>query len=394
MHVTITVSSSSLYKKLKTIPFHHISITLRLNSLSWSGHQFHIRLPSSLLLSSSVLPKIIPSKLEFLTRNTFLRILSSNIELAISTKTFNITWCSIDSTILYQHHVSVGLSLILSGLITYAYITFVIPSKNQRLISPSWHGQLAINLGLTAPTTSLFSHAAISLNSYTYLSIDYLTVLSNFCHHSWIAFGLISGCSTHASIFSLYKLCWIPLQKTDYFSVLYISVLHREVILGHLIQISIFLGVHSLGLLIHNDTMQILNRLTDTFSDSRLQLKPVFANLAKNGLTSSLNRELSAIDIFTRLTAITSGFIELKTNDYIVHHVHLFNIHVTLLISIKGILNARNSRLVSDKLKSNFRYSCDGPGRGGTCQISSWDHAFLVTFWAYNTIAVIIFHSL
>ena len=95
-----------------------------------------------------------------------------------------------------------------------------------------------------------------------------------------------------------------------------------------------------------------------------------------------------------RLTALAPGFIEQKTNDYIVYHVHIFNIHVTLLISIKNILNARNFRLVSDKLNSNFRYSCDGPGRGGTCQISSWDHLFLATFWAYNTIAVTTFHTL
>ena len=36
----------------------------------------------------------------------------------------------------------------------------------------------------------------------------------------------------------------------------------------------------------------------------------------------------------------------------------------------KGILYARNSRLVSDKFQLGFRYPCDGPGIGGTCQIS------------------------
>jgi hypothetical protein len=31
-------------------------------------------------------------------------------------------------------------------------------------------------------------------------------------------------------------------------------------------------------------------------------------------------------------------------------------------------------------------FHCLGePGRGGTCQISPWDHVFLGAFWAYNT---------
>jgi hypothetical protein len=31
----------------------------------------------------------------------------------------------------------------------------------------------------------------------------------------------------------------------------------------------------------------------------------------------------------------------------------------------------------SDKANLGFRFPCDGPGRGGTCQSSSWDHVFL-----------------
>ena len=68
---------------------------------------------------------------------------------------------------------------------------------------------------------------------------------------------------------------------------------------------------------------------------------------------------------------------ELGTADFIVHHIHAFTIHVTLLILSKGVLYARNSRFVSDKLELGFTYPCDGPGRGGTCQISPWDHLLL-----------------
>ena len=83
---------------------------------------------------------------------------------------------------------------------------------------------------------------------------------------------------------------------------------------------------------------------------------------------------------------------ELATADFIVHHIHAFTIHVALLILSKGILYARNSRLVSDKLELGFRYPCDGPGRGGTCQISPWDHLYLAVFWMYNSLDIVLFH--
>ncbi|PHU04730.1 Photosystem I chlorophyll a apoprotein A1 [Capsicum chinense] len=47
---------------------------------------------------------------------------------------------------------------------------------------------------------------------------------------------------------------------------------------------------------------------------------------------------------------------------------------------------------VSDKANLGFHFPCDGPGRGGTCQLSAWDHVFLGLFWMYNSISVVIFH--
>ena len=45
-----------------------------------------------------------------------------------------------------------------------------------------------------------------------------------------------------------------------------------------------------------------------------------------------------------------------------------------------------------DKKDFGYSFPCDGPGRGGTCQSSSWDHVFLGLFWMYNSISVVIFH--
>ena len=50
------------------------------------------------------------------------------------------------------------------------------------------------------------------------------------------------------------------------------------------------------------------------------------------------------------------------------------------------------SRLIPDKSNLGFRFPCDGPGRGGTCQVSAWDHVFLGLFWMYNSLSIVIFH--
>lgn len=184
-------------------------------------------------------------------------------------------------------------------------------------------------------------------------------------------------------------------QKSVLHNIMYTSILQREIILGHLVQILIFLGFHSFGILIHNDIILTFKRIADTFSDSKLQLKPIFVNLASFDSLEIIKLNITnlPLDIPIKINSITLTIIDQNTNDYIVYHTHVFNIHVTLLVNIKKTLNSRTSRLVSDKTQPKFRYSCDGPGRGGTCQISSWDHIFLSIFWAYNTTSVSIFHS-
>lgn len=47
---------------------------------------------------------------------------------------------------------------------------------------------------------------------------------------------------------------------------------------------------------------------------------------------------------------------------------------------------------MADKIHQHYGYSCDGPGRGGTCDISAWDSFYLATFWMLNTGAWITFY--
>ncbi|KAJ6976316.1 P700 chlorophyll a-apoprotein A1 [Populus alba x Populus x berolinensis] len=59
--------------------------------------------------------------------------------------------------------------------------------------------------------------------------------------------------------------------------------------------------------------------------------------------------------------------------NFLVHHIHAFTIHVTVLILLKGVLFAFSSHLIPNKANLGFCFPCDGPERGGTCQVSTWD---------------------
>ncbi|KAL2943198.1 hypothetical protein RDABS01_031546 [Bienertia sinuspersici] len=45
------------------------------------------------------------------------------------------------------------------------------------------------------------------------------------------------------------------------------------------------------------------------------------------------------------------------------------SLHTTTLILVKGALDARGSKLMPDKKDFGYSFPCDGPGRGGTCDI-------------------------
>lgn len=59
-------------------------------------------------------------------------------------------------------------------------------------------------------------------------------------------------------------------------------------------------------------------------------------------------------------------------------------LHITVLILLKGGLEARGSKLMPDKMEHSFGFSCDGPGRGGTCDISAWDSFYLATCFYFH----------
>jgi photosystem I P700 chlorophyll a apoprotein A1 len=72
------------------------------------------------------------------------------------------------------------------------------------------------------------------------------------------------------------------IQLLNYNNLLDRVLRHRDAIISHLNWVCIFLGFHSFGLYIHNDTMSALGRPQDMFSDTAIQLQPVFAQWIQN----------------------------------------------------------------------------------------------------------------
>jgi photosystem I P700 chlorophyll a apoprotein A1 len=107
---------------------------------------------------------------------------------------------------------------------------------------------------------------------------------------------------------------------------------------------------------IHNDTMSALGRT----ADSALSLQPIFAQWVQHVHLGTFGAALSSrIWNHTACCAgqeITLMPVPLATSDFLVHHIHAFTIHVTCLILLKGVLFARNSRLIPDKALLGF---CD-----------------------------------
>jgi len=419
------------FQNVESMLNHHLSGLLGLGSLSWAGHQIHIGNPINKLLDSGMDPKDLPDPHELLINREFIGTLypsfkeglapffSLNWSVYSDILTFkgglNPTTASLWLTDVAHHHLAIAVLFIIAG---HMYRTNfgighsmkeILEAHNgpftgaghkglYEVLTTSWHAQLAINLAMLGSLTIIIAHHMYAMPPYPYIAIDYPTQLSLFTHHMWIGAFCIVGGAAHGSIFMVRDYD----ATVNYNNLLDRVIRHRDAIISHLNWVCIFLGTHSFGLYIHNDTMQALGRPQDMFSDKAISLQPIFAqwiqsvHTAAPGTTSP-NALATASYIFGG-DAVTLGSkvalmpMNLGTADFMVHHIHAFTIHVTALILLKGVLYARNSRLIPDKSNLGFRFPCDGPGRGGTCQVSGWDHVFLGLFWMYNAISVVIFH--
>jgi photosystem I P700 chlorophyll a apoprotein A1 len=357
-----------------------------LSSLTWSGHILHISIPTNTLLSSGVDPSYIPSPEDLLSRDVARSILpafgKSSFLLGTSLRdyymgSYSDASGSASMYIALLHHVYLGIALIISSM-----------SLRQRAdkwatLKIGWHLKLAGSLLITSTLSFVHAYCTYLGSWYSFLSFDYLSLTGIYVHHMWIGGFLLIGAGAHFSI----DIVTSQSSSVRTYKLFHYIIVHRDVLLGHLIWVVIFLGFHSFGIYIHNDTLSSLGRPEDLFGDTSLQLKPIFGSLLGYAFYGEPDCYVSVI-----ATRLVSCKLSIGTSDFMIHHIHAFTIHTSTLIILKGSLYARSSIFVAAKHNIGFRFPCDGPGRGGSCQVSSWDHIFLSIFWMYNSISIVIFH--
>jgi photosystem I P700 chlorophyll a apoprotein A1 len=419
------------FKNAESMMNHHLAGLLGLGSLSWAGHQIHVSIPINYYLDKGVPADQIPLPHEFIFNPSLMADIVPSFAQGL-TPFFTLNWGAYADFLTFKgglnpqtgslwltdqahHHLAIATLFIIAG---HMYRTnFGIGHSMKEILeahkgpltgeghkglyeilTSSWHAQLAVNLAMLGSLSIIVAQHMYAMPAYPYIATSYATQVSLFTHHMWIGGFCICGAAAHAGIFMVRD--YDPAKNVN--NLLDRMLRQRDALISHLNWVCIFLGFHSFGLYIHNDTMRALGRPQDMFSDTAIQLKPVFANwiqgihAAAAGSTAPYATS-SVSPIFGGETLVVGGKVAmahmaLGTADFLVHHIHAFTIHVTVLILLKGVLYARSSRLVPDKAELGFRFPCDGPGRGGTCQVSAWDHVFLGLFWMYNCISVVIFH--
>jgi len=430
-HYHVKAPKLEWFQNVESMMNHHLAGLLGLGSLAWTGHLIHVSMPVNKLLDAGVAPKDIPLPHEYFMDAGKMAEFFPSFAQGL-TPFFTLNWGAYSDFLTFKgglnpvtgslwlsdvahHHLAIADLFIIAGHmyrtnwgIGHSMKEILEAHKGPftgeghkglyEVLTTSWHAQLAINLALLGSLTIIVAHHMYAMPPYPYQAIDYATQLSLFTHHTWIGGFLIVGAGAHGAIFMVRD--YDPAKNVN--NLLDRMLRHRDAIISHLNWVCIFLGFHSFGLYIHNDTMRALGRPQDMFSDTAIQLQPIFAQWVQHlhtlapGATAP-NALGTASYAFGGDTIAVAGKvammpITLGTADFMVHHIHAFTIHVTALILLKGVLYARSSRLVPDKANLGFRFPCDGPGRGGTCQVSGWDHVFLGLFWMYNSLSIVIFH--
>ena len=423
------------FQNVESMLNHHLAGLLGLGSLAWAGHQIHVAIPINKMLDAGVPADQVPLPHEFILKPALMKEMFPSVDWGIFSGVvpfFTLDWGKYAEFLTFKggldpqtgalwltdqahHHLAIAVLFIVAGHmyrtnwgIGHSIKEILEAHKGPftgeghkglyEVLTTSWHAQLAINLAMVGSLSIIVAQHMYAMNPYPYMGIDYATQISLFTHHMWIGGFFVVGGAAHGAIYMVRD--YDPAVNRN--NVLDRVLRHRDAIISHLNWVCLFLGFHAFGFYVHNDTMQALGRPQDMFSDTGIQLQPIFAQWIQSLHTSAIASTApyvgaSVSPIFGGDVVAVGGKVSmmpmvLGTADFMVHHIHAMTIHITVLILLKGVLFARSSRLIPDKGKLGFRFPCDGPGRGGTCQVSGWDHVFLGLFWMYNAISIVIFH--
>ncbi|MCT7962139.1 photosystem I core protein PsaB [Laspinema sp. D1] len=433
--------SLSWFKNAESRLNHHLAGLFGVSSLAWTGHLVHVAIPESRGVHVgwdnflSVKPH--PAGLApFFTGNwgvyaqnpdtanhVFGTAQGSGSAILTFLGGFHPQTESLWLTDIAHHHLAIAVIFIIAG---HMYRTnFGIghsikeilnahkpPSGNlgeghkglYDTLNNSLHFQLALALASLGVVTSLVAQHMYSLPPYAFMARDYTTQAALYTHHQYIAGFIMVGAFAHGAIFLVRD--YDPEANKN--NVLYRVLEHKEAIISHLSWVSLFLGFHTLGLYVHNDVVVAFGT-----PEKQILIEPVFAQW----IQAAHGKALYGFDVLLSnpdslastawpnngnvwlpgwLDAINSStnslFLTIGPGDFLVHHAIALGLHTTTLILVKGALDARGSKLMPDKKDFGYAFPCDGPGRGGTCDISAWDAFYLSMFWMLNTIGWVTFY--
>ena len=274
---------------------------------------------------------------------------------------------SLHPAALAAHHISVGVRLAGAGAVGGARGGPTASSP-----SPPPHLHLSLRLALAGAASLWHAAALLALPAFDALLADGLQAWALFAHHTCAGLALLLGSASHATVDAVRR-AHRPGSLAG----------QRDLLHGHLGWVCALTGCHSLGIYVHNDSALALGRGFDGLADDAIQLRPLAALSSARAWAPGL---LTTPDHF-----VCTAPCECSTADFLVAHIHAFDAHVLVLILCKGPLFAADSRFVAQKAELGFRFPCDGPGRGGSCQVSSWDHVYLALFWLYNLLSAFLF---
>ncbi|WP_025781407.1 photosystem I core protein PsaB [Candidatus Synechococcus spongiarum] len=415
---------------------HHLAVLFGFSSIAWTGHLVHVAIPEARGQHVgwdnflSTLPH--PAGLgPFFTGNwgvyaqnpdTLDQVFSTSEGAGTAILTFlggfHPQTESLWLTDIAHHHLAIGVIFVIAGHMYRTNfgighsIKDILEAHNPPSGTPgdlgaghkgifetlnnSLHMELGLALAGLGVITSLVAQHMYAMPSYAFIAKDYTTQAALYTHHQYIAIFLMCGAFAHGAIFFVRD--YDPAANKN--NVLARMLEHKEALISHLSWASLFLGFHTLGLYVHNDVVVAFGT-----PEKQILVEPVFAQFIQAshgkvmyGFDVLLANANSAATMASQnipgphywLDAIngsTDVFLPIGPGDFLVHHAIALGLHTTTLILVKGALDARGSKLMPDKKDFGYSFPCDGPGRGGTCDISAWDAFYLALFWALNTVA-------
>jgi photosystem I P700 chlorophyll a apoprotein A2 len=369
LFITTTTSLSTIIVQNNVRLNFHTGVLFGLFSIAWCGHLINVAIPVSRGVN--------PSCNLCLTCNGGLNWVSTH---------------SLYLTDIAHHHLALGVLLVWAGHVYSSFfkafghrvrsVLYIGTHISSSLISRplnSLHLKLAQSSAICGLVTAMVSQHIYSLTPFFYLSYDYVTTVALYVHHSWIAEFLMIAAFAHGAIFLIRD------YSNKGLDIIGRILAHKAGIISHLSWVCLWLGFHTLGVYIHNDTLHAFGE-----PEKQILIEPTNAQIIQQ--SSGKTSYGIGLTVGSVHKSLGSLLLPLGPGDLYAHHAIALGLHVTAVILLKGALDGRGSKLMPDKIHQHYGYSCDGPGRGGTCDISAWDSFYLATFWMLNTNAWVIFY--